>query len=111
MVRLVRRGRHHSSGEMRRHVKDSKSVSDAFDQLMTLTNGGMERAELAPFGPKLMSVAICIFSVLTDSPVFYTQPTAYHPDYSLGVSKIAGKREIYAHCIRLGGKDLYRLPE
>ncbi len=88
---------------------EARNVSDAFDRLLMLTNNGEERTELAPFGPKPISVAMCLFSLLTNTPVFYTQPTAYHPSYSLGVSEVDGVPEIYAYCIKLEGRHLYAL--
>jgi len=102
--------RYRELGTMDIYRTDAKSVSDTFDRLLSLTRDGRQGVELAPFGPKPMSVAMCIFATLTGSPVFYTQPTAYHPDYSLGVSTIDGQPEIYGYCLRLAGNDFYSLP-
>ena len=88
---------------------DAKDVSGAFDRLVSLTDGGSLKAELAPFGPKPISVAMCIFAVLTESEVFYTQPTVYHPDYSTGISQINGIPETYAYWVRLRNKDFYSI--
>jgi len=88
---------------------DAKDVSGAFDRLVSLTDGGSLKAELAPFGPKPISVAMCIFAVLTQSEVFYTQPTVYHPDYSTGISQINGIPETYAYWVRLRNKDFYSI--
>ncbi|WP_254509560.1 hypothetical protein [Anatilimnocola floriformis] len=88
---------------------DVRDPSDAFDRLFSITNGGRIAADLAPFGPKPMSLAMCLFASLVDYPVFYTQPTVYHPDYSLGVSIKGGTPEIYAYSIRIDGKDLYAI--
>jgi len=88
---------------------DAKDISGAFNRLVSLTDGGRLKAELAPFGPKPISVAMCIFAVLTESEVFYTQPTVYHPDYSTGVSQINGIPETYAYWVRLGNKDFYSI--
>lgn len=87
---------------------DAKDASDAFTRLTALVRGG-RTAILAPFGPKPMSLAMCVFATLTNSQVFYCQPTVYHPDYSLGVSMIAGRPEIYAYCLRLAGRNFYTL--
>ena len=59
---------------------------------------------------KPMSVAMCIFAALTDSQVFYTQPTVYHPDYSFDIASRDGHPEIYTYCIRLEGRDLFSVP-
>ena len=88
---------------------DVRDASDAFDRLVSLTEDGTRRADLAPFGPKPMSLGMCIYAALTDSQVFYTQPTVYHPDYSTDVSIRDGERETYTYCIRINGKDLYQI--
>jgi hypothetical protein len=54
-----------------------------------------------------MSIAMCLYANLTDSPVYYSQPKVYHPEYSIGVQVRDGEAEIYAYCIRLSGRDLY----
>ena len=106
-VQNLQKGR--SSESFNLYRTDAKDLSSAFSRLTSLTDGGKLRAELAPFGPKPISVAMCIFAVLTESEVFYTQPTVYHPDYSTGVSQANGVPETYAYWIRLNGRDLYTL--
>ncbi|MEX1026505.1 MAG: hypothetical protein WD049_00645 [Candidatus Paceibacterota bacterium] len=107
---LVRKLQSHRSAENIRVSRvDSTSVSDCFDSLLTLSNRGQIPVDLAPFGPKPSSVAMCLFAIATGSPVFYTQPTAYHPDYSLGISTTAGIPNIFAYCLRVEGRDLYSL--
>jgi len=86
---------------------DAKDVSDTFDRLRSLSNSGQKRVLLAPFGPKPMSVAMCVFATLTDSEVFYTQPMVYHPEYSSGVSEVRGQKEIYGYCLKIEGKSFY----
>jgi hypothetical protein len=88
---------------------DVKDASDAFDRLVSITNRGVRRADLAPFGPKPMSLAMCLFAAAADLQVFYTQPTVYHPDYSIGVSKRDGVAETYAYAVRIDGRNLYTL--
>jgi hypothetical protein len=102
--RLQQHQRHES---LRVHRVDVKDVSDAFDRIVSLTDFGRKQSDLAPFGPKPMSVAMCIFATITDSEVFYTQPTVYHPDYSIGVAVREGRPEIYAYCLRLNGRDAF----
>jgi hypothetical protein len=85
-------------------------VTDVFDHIVTWTNNGRNPAAFAPYGPKPMSLAMCIFASLKDAPVQYTQPTAYNPEYSTGVSIVDDRPEIYAYCLRLKGKDLYTVP-
>jgi len=88
---------------------DPRDVPEVFNLINSQTVQGSYSTALAPYGPKTMSLAMCIFSVLTRSGVWYTQPTIYNPDYSTGVAKINGIPEIYAYCLRLGGRDLYTL--
>lgn len=89
---------------------DFRDVSDCFDRLLSITQNGTLKVELAPFGPKPISVGICLFAALTESEVFYTQPKVYHPDYSTGIaSDQNGIPQICTYCIRLGGRDLYTL--
>ena len=89
---------------------DFRDASDCFDRLLSITDAGRKQAELAPFGPKPISVGMCIYASLTESEVFYTQPKVYHPDYSFGVATDGGTPGIYAYCIRLGNRDLYTIP-
>jgi hypothetical protein len=107
LVRKLKRNRPDSVFKLYR--ADSREIGDAFDRLLSLTNHGQRRAILAPFGPKPISVAFCIYATLTDSEVFYTQPTAYHPDYSSGIAVENGLSAIYGYCLRLNGRDLYTL--
>jgi hypothetical protein len=83
-------------------------TSDAFDHLLSLTNEGQRTSLFAPYGPKPISLAMCIFASLTDSPVYYTQPRTYHPDYTKGVSYVDNNNpETYAYCLRLDGHNYY----
>jgi len=101
--------KHRLAGSFQTYRTDAHDVSDAFDRLLSLTNGGKKQAVLAPFGPKPISVAMCIYATLSGAEVFYSQPTVYHPDYSTGVSERGGQKEIYAYWVRLRGRDLYTL--
>jgi hypothetical protein len=81
--------------------------SDTFQHLLQMTNGGKATSILAPFGPKPMSLAFCLFAAQTQSIVYYTQPTVYNPFYSYGIKTINGNLQAYAYCLRINGKDLY----
>jgi hypothetical protein len=91
------------------YLTDATDVSDAFDRLVSLTDHGRLRAVLAPFGPKPISVSMCIFATLTESQVFYTQPKVYHPNYSYGIGQVAGSPSVWAHCLRLDSREYYQL--
>jgi hypothetical protein len=57
---------------------------------------------LAPYGPKPISLGMCLYAISTGSPVFYTQPRRYHPDYTIGIGGSWG------YCLRLNGVDMWR---
>lgn len=81
---------------------DALNVSDTFDMICALSNGN-KGILMAPYGPKTMSLAMCLYACLTDSPVYYTQPTAYNPKYSEGISAC------YGYCVKLNGINLFSL--
>lgn len=97
----------HSHEPMRVAALDT---SDIFDHILSVTDEGRKYAVLAPFGPKPMSVAMGIYATLTQCPVYYTQPRVYNPNYSVGIKRCSGGPEIYGYCVKLQGKDFYRLP-
>lgn len=88
---------------------NTNDVSDAFDHLLALTESGRHDALFAPYGPKPISLAMCIFATLTNSAVYYTQPKTYNPDYSIGIAYVDNVPEIYAYCLRLEGHDYYSI--
>jgi hypothetical protein len=45
---------------------------------------------LAPFGPKPISLGMTLFAIKNDIGMYYTQPKAYNPEYSLGFGKSLG---------------------
>ena len=101
------RGRH----VVREPVRVSAyNMSEAFDHLVSLTDWGRRAAILAPYGPKTISLAIAIFSILTGFPVYYTQPRTYSPHYSIGTSKDESNRDrILSYVLRSRGNDLYNM--
>lgn len=107
LIRQLRQPRSHDAFEVVRVA--AGDCSDTFNQLCSWAAGG-RRPQLAPFGPKPISLGICLFATLSNSEVFYTQPAVYHPDYSLGVAEIDGAPAVTAFAIRLGGRDYFELP-
>lgn len=83
--------------------------SDTFDHICWLTEKNHKKALFAPYGPKPMSLGMAIYATLSDSPVFYTQPRVYHPDYSSGVRYKNSRPEIYMYCLRLDGRNLFSI--
>lgn len=91
------------------HIYD---VSEIFDRISALTNYGTKYAILAPYGPKPLSLAMCLYAVAYQThdnrpTVYYTQPRVYNPDYTSGVKMDRGVPRIHAYCLRLQGSDLY----
>ncbi len=96
------------------HRVDGRNVPDLFDSLSAITRRGEIYSVLAPFGPKPISLAMCLYACATGSSsnpasVFYTQPSVYHPNYSSGVATIGTFAATHAYCIKLNGQVLYRL--
>ncbi|MBN9690527.1 MAG: hypothetical protein J0M24_09830 [Verrucomicrobia bacterium] len=84
-------------------------VSGAFDLICGIAN--RKPLSLAPFGPKPISAAMCIFATLTDSPVYYAQPKWYNPDYTTEPDvDDSGQPKISGHWIKHSGSLLYRCP-
>jgi len=84
-------------------------VPDVFEHISKLTEAGSKCAIFAPYGPKTMSLAMCLFAVQAGSVVYYTQPTVYNPAYSTGIKRLGQDPEAYAYCVRVGGRDLYKI--
>lgn len=82
-------------------------ASDSFDHILSLTSNGEKKVIFAPYGPKPISLAMCIYATKTSSPVYYTQPRSYHPEYCTGIKYINGLEQTYAYCIRLNNIDFY----
>lgn len=80
---------------------NAMDVSEAFSHIYSATSFGSFSALFAPYGPKPISLAICLYASLFDCPVYYTQPKYYSPDYSVG------SKECYAYCIKLKGNNLF----
>jgi hypothetical protein len=94
------------------HMYDCPQV---FDALAEMTQNGEETSALAPYGPKTVSLAMCLFSLAaaasgrTRVPVFYAQPMRYALNYSTGVGRREGIPDVTGYCLRIRGRDLYRL--
>lgn len=94
------------------HMHDCPQI---FDALRKMTDSGNLTSALAPYGPKPMSLAMCLFALAASDagkarvPVYYAQPKRYMTDYSTGVRTLAGgELDIQAYCIKLNSKKLYQ---
>jgi len=90
-------------------------VSNAFEALRRFTKDGIRTSALAPFGPKTLSLAMCLFALAAERKgmepvhVFYTQPRRYALDYTTGIKIVDGFADIKAYCIKLSGRNLYSI--
>jgi hypothetical protein len=94
------------------HMYDCPQV---FDALCKMTDDGNQTSAIAPYGPKTVSLAMCLFSLAAARrgrprvPVYYAQPLRYAVDYTTGVRMKGGAPDITGYCLRLRGRDLYTL--
>jgi hypothetical protein len=86
---------------------DAHDISQAFEQMETLSNFGQREVLLAPYGPKTLSLAIALFAAKYDYPAFYTQPRIYNHKYSEGVQIVDGLPFCLGYLIGIGGRYLY----
>jgi hypothetical protein len=94
------------------HMHDCPQI---FDALRKMTDSGKQTSALAPYGPKPMSLAMCLFALAANDagknrvPVYYAQPKRYMTDYSTGIRMLpGGEMDIQAYCIKLNSKKLYQ---
>ena len=94
------------------HMYDCSQV---FNALVEMTRNGEDSSALAPYGPKTVSLAMCLFSLATAArgrtrvPVFYAQPMRYALDYTTGVGQRGGVPDVTGYCLRIRGRQLYSL--
>lgn len=89
-----------------KHRVDANDMSAAFDRICSLGRG-VNAVAFAPFGPKPISAAMCLYAAQLDSAVHYPQPDGYHPDYSMGIARTNGKSCVNAYWIKHNGENLY----
>jgi hypothetical protein len=86
-----------------------------FDALKRITNNGALTSLVAPYGPKPVSLAMCLFALAAESarkpevPAYYSQPTRYALDYTTGIHTSGGDPIVYGYPTRLNGRELYKL--
>ena len=86
---------------------DTLDMSSTFDRIVSLAGATRRRAAFAPFGPKPTSAAMCLYAAAKGSPVYYPQPTIYHPNYAIGIRENDPDKAVTAYWIRHEGEDLY----
>ena len=89
------------------HMYDCPQV---FEALVDMTEAGNKTAAIAPYGPKTVSLAMCLFSLAAASagrprvPIYYAQPLRYALDYTNGVQMRGSAPESTAYCFAPGGQ-------
>ncbi|WP_411827521.1 hypothetical protein [Luteolibacter sp. AS25] len=91
-----------------KHRLDANDISMAFDRICSLSRS-KESVSFAPFGPKPISAAMCLYAAQIESAVHYPQPESYHPDYSKGVASVDGKPFVNGYWIKHNGNNLYSI--
>jgi len=80
---------------------DSNNLSDAYDYINHECDYGDKEVIFAPYGPKPISLAMCLYASKHNSSVFYTQPHHYNPYYSTGI------KSTFCYCITLNSELLF----
>jgi hypothetical protein len=92
------------------HRVDAFDMSAAFDRIVSLTTNSSAHPAFAPFGPKPLSAAMCLYAAQRNAAVYYPQPKSYNPDYSIGIAEIDGQKAIHAYWVKHAGVSFYQLP-
>lgn len=94
------------------HMYDCPQI---FDALSEMTDGGRTTSAIAPYGPKTVSLAMCLFALAAEAarrpeiPVYYAQPLRYALDYTAGAALRGDRPDAVGYCLRLAGRNLYEL--
>ena len=87
-----------------------------FEALCHMTENGRQETAIAPYGPKTVSLAMCLFALAAKAarrlrvPVYYAQPRRYNPDYTSEIRMHEDAPDITGYCLQLAGRNLYTLP-
>lgn len=90
-------------------------ASQAFDAIRKVTKDGDRTSYMLPFGPKPVSLAMCLFSVAADQadksevPIYYAQPSQYALHYTSAPLLKDGKLSCLSYALKHKGKNLYSL--
>lgn len=101
--------RDHSGARFEKFRVETLDMSAAFDRILSIAVNSKKPLTFAPFGPKPMSAAMCLYAIQKGSSVHYPQPTVYHPEYSLGIRKNDPQAAINAYWVKHEGENLYNV--
>jgi len=97
----------HRDGRLEKFRVDPLDMSAAFDRICQIAGNPFRPVAFAPFGPKPTSAAMCLFAIQKNSPVHYSQPMVYHPEYSRGVRNNNSSTAVSAYWVKHEGENLY----
>lgn len=98
---------HGRDGRFEKFRVETLDMSAAFDRIRSIAGMPEKSLAFAPFGPKPISAAMCLYSMQRGSSVHYPQPTLYHPEYSRGILKNNPSEAISAYWVKHAGENLY----
>lgn len=98
-----------ASDKFEHHRVDPADLPGAFERIVSLARDPSVTLAFAPFGPKPISAAMCLYASPRECSVYYPQPRHYHPDYSQGVGEVDGKPAVFAYWIKHAGNRLYEI--
>ncbi|MDD2708615.1 MAG: hypothetical protein PHV34_11455 [Verrucomicrobiae bacterium] len=96
-------------GKFQHYRVGTVDLCAAFDRIYRLSRECSSKLAFAPFGPKPISAAMCLFALQQDCAVHYPQPRVYNPKYSEGVGSLEGKPSVYAYWIKHDGQNFYKV--
>ena len=97
------------------HFLPALDASEAFTAMSNITRQGQRSSIMAPYGPKPISLAMCLFAIATDNanlkdvPVYYSQPQRYAIDYTKNALSSDKEIQSWAYALKLGGRSLYTI--
>lgn len=90
---------------------DPMELPGLYSRLRALSEDLGADIVLAPFGPKVVTVAMGLLALAYPQarrpPVLYTQPRRYNPNYSIGIALRGGQPDILAYLLKRRGVILY----
>jgi hypothetical protein len=104
------------SGERLSYIQHHFSdVALCFEVMVKITDGGRLTSMGAPYGPKPLSMAMCLFALACEKagrpevPLYYSQPTSYSHDYTTDVKFVNGVAEVTAFAVILDGREQFQI--
>lgn len=100
--------RDHSGERFEKFRVETLDMSAAFDRILSIASNSHKPLCFAPFGPKPISAAMCLYATQKGSAVHYPQPTVYNPEYSRGIRKNDPSSAVNAYWVKHDGENLYQ---